>query len=115
MRRSGGLQASGYRRRRRTTGRHELVALLLEDDDPVGTLLLVHVEALAVVAAHALAFHDLRAADGAPIAGLLADLAGVAFLPAFDPEDGQVGQDPKRRAYRTQVAAVQVSDEHGCG
>ena len=75
-------------------------------------LLLVEVEPLAVVAAHALARDDLRAANRAPLAGLLADLAGLAFRPALDPEHGQVRDDAEHRADRAQEPAVQVSHEH---
>ena len=55
--------------------------------DPVHALLLVRVDTLAVVAAHALGPHDLRPADGAPLAGALADLAALALRPALDAEE----------------------------
>ncbi len=45
------------------------------DDDPVRALLLVHIETLAVVAAHAFGHDDLRALDRAPLAGFLTQLA----------------------------------------
>src|SRR5262249_9213899 len=86
---------------------------LAPQDDPVGALLLIEVEPLAVVAADALALHDLRSANGAPLAGLLADLAGPAFAPSLDAEHRERRQDAERRADRAEEAAVQVADEHG--
>src|SRR5262249_40860739 len=73
--------------------RHCRVALSLVEDQPVWALLLIHVEALAIVAPHAFARDDLRPADGAPLARLLANLAGLALGPPLDPEHGQVRDD----------------------
>ena len=68
--------------------------------EPVRALLLIEVEPLAVVAAHALALDDLRPADRAPLAGLLADLAGVALGPALDPEHRRQLRDQCRASRR---------------
>src|SRR4051812_16284436 len=80
----------------------------------VRTLLRVLIEPLTVVAAHALGEHDLRPPNGTPLAGLLADPAGLAFRPALDAEDRQLRQDPQKRAERTQKPAVEIPDEDGC-
>ena len=53
-------------------------------------LLLIHIEAFTVVAAHTLTGYDPGPANRSPLALLLADLAAVAFGPAFNPEHGQV-------------------------
>src|SRR5207253_10200609 len=92
---------------RRVAGEH---FALLADDDPVRALLLVHVEALAVVAAHAFRRDDLRSANRAPLAGLLANLARLTFRPALDAEHGQVRQQTEKRADGTQEAAIEISD-----
>ena len=76
-------------------------------------LLLVHVEALAVVTPHAFARDDLRPPNRAPLARLLADLAALALGPALDAEDRQVREDAQRRADGAEKAAVQVAHEHG--
>src|SRR5262245_20622942 len=76
-------------------------------------LLLIEVKSLAVVAADALALHDLRPANRAPLAGLLADLARSALAPSLDAEDGERRQDAQRRPDRAEEPAVQVADEHG--
>ena len=100
-------------------GRDEHVALAPEDD-PVRALLLIQVEPLAVVAAHALALDDLRPADRAPLARLLADLAGVALGPALDrktvrfermPSIAPTGQ--RKRQYRLRTKTVATSSTPG--
>src|SRR5439155_26770033 len=81
------------------------------DDDPVRALLLVQIEPLAVIAAHALRLDNPGALNGAPLAGLLADLARLAFRPALDPKHRQVRQQAEERADRAQKPAVQISHE----
>ena len=81
------------------------------DEYPVRALLLVHVEPLAVVTPHAFGHDDLRPLDRAPLAGLLAELAAVAFRPALDAEDRQLREQPQRGAEGTQESAVEISHE----
>ena len=73
--------------------------------------LLIEVEPLAVVATHAFALDNLRTADRAPFARLLADLARVALGPPFDPKHRQVRDQPQRRADGTAKAAIQIPDD----
>src|SRR5262245_30158400 len=84
---------------------------LPDDDQVVRALLLVGVEPLAVVAADAFALDDLRPLNRAPLAGLLADAAGLALRPALDLEDRQVRQHAERRPQRTQEPAIRVAHE----
>src|SRR5262249_62365771 len=102
---SGGTSPAALQRSR--LRRYERVALAPQDD-PVRALLLIEVQTLAVVAADAFALHDLRAADRAPLAGFLADLAGLALAPALDAEHGQRRQDAERRADRAEEPAVEI-------
>src|SRR5881396_3310592 len=76
------------------------------------TLLLIHVQPFAVVTADALTLDDYRPANGSPLALLLADLAGLAFRPAFDPEHREVRKQAKKRADRTEKSAVQIPNEN---
>src|SRR5687768_3062128 len=85
---------------------------LTAKDDPMRALLLIHVEALAVVAAHAFRHDDFRPFDRTPLTRLLAQLARVAFRPALDAENREFGEEPQGRTERTQEATVQISDEH---
>src|SRR6187399_2179069 len=85
--RSSGRGSAG---RDRTAPRQDVG--LADQDQVVGTLLLVVIQPLAVVAAYALALDDLRPLDRPPLAGFLADAAGVALRPALDAEDGQIRQ-----------------------
>ena len=83
---------------RRTPSRRRLVKTIsssrrscfLLDNQPVRTLLFVHVEALAIIAADALAGDDSGSANGSPLARFFADLACIAFRPTLDPENSQV-------------------------
>src|SRR6266404_1342556 len=79
----------------------ERLGVLPPQDDPMRAFLLVEIEPLAVVAAHALGDQDLRAADRVPLARLLADLARLALGPALDPKHRQVRQQSERRTDRT--------------
>src|SRR5262245_33062337 len=92
-------------------GRSGRLVGFLQNDDPVRALLLIHVEALAVVAADALALDDLWPLDRAPLTRLLADLAVVALGPALDLKNGQVREDAEKRADRTEEPAVQVAND----
>ena len=58
----------------------------------MGALRGVGVESFTVVTAYTLSHYDFRSANGAPFARLFAQLARVAFRPAFDPEDGEFGK-----------------------
>jgi radical SAM superfamily enzyme YgiQ (UPF0313 family) len=84
---------------------------LPNDDEVMRAPGLIVVQPLAVVAADALRQHDLRAADRAPLAGLLADAAGVALGPALDAEHGQLRQHAEKRADGAQEPAVRVPHE----
>ena len=74
--------------------------------------LLIHVEALAVIAADAFAGDDLRTANRAPLAFLLADFAIVAFTPALDSEDREVRKQTEKRSDGAEKPAVQIANEH---
>ena len=63
---------------------------ILFEDQPVRALVLVHVEAFAIVASDAFARDDFRPTNRSPLTGFFADLARVAFGPAFDPKDRQI-------------------------
>ena len=80
----------------------------------VRALLGVLIESLAVVASDALGQHDLRTANGAPLTGLLADLARVALGPPLDTKDRERRQNPQSGAERTEEPAVQIPHEHRC-
>src|SRR5262245_4086951 len=83
----------------RGAGGHRRAGLALQLEQPVWAALLVVVEDLAVVAAHALGFQDLPLADGAPLAGLLAERALAALGPTFDgPEGRHLRDETQRRA-----------------
>src|SRR6187399_637062 len=87
------------------------LSLLSQEDQPVRAFLLVHVEAFAIVTAHAFACDDFRAANCSPFTLLLADRAGIAFRPPFDPKYGQCGEQSQERANRAQKSAIEVSDK----
>src|SRR5262245_41494313 len=76
-------------------------------EQPVRAALLVGVEDLAVVAAHALREHDLALADRAPLALFLAELALAALGPALDLEDREQRDEPERGAERAQEPAIE--------
>src|SRR5579862_1438826 len=83
-----------------------------QQNDPVRALLLIEVKPLAVVAPHALALDDLGSPNRTPLARLLADLAGAAFLPAFDAEHRRhLRDDAERGADGAEKAAVEIADE----
>src|SRR5262245_1592613 len=103
------MRLSGWLRHRGLTRQYLAFA---PDDDPMRALLLVHVETLAVVAAHAFGHDDLRALDGAPLAGLLAQLAGIALGPALDAEDRDLRQQPQRCPERTEKPTIEIPHEH---
>src|SRR5882762_8700608 len=71
-------------RRARDGGSDEDLVAATSEDDPMRAFLLVEVEPLAVVAAHAFALDDLRSANRPPLARLLANLARLALGPALD-------------------------------
>src|SRR5262245_11160531 len=85
---------------------------LLLDDQPVRALLLIHVQALAIIASDTLARDDLRASNRSPLALLLADLARITFRPTLDPKNGQVGKQSQKRPDWAQEPAIEVPDEH---
>src|SRR5262249_5681249 len=83
------------------------------EHDPVDALLLVHVEALAIVAANSLGLDDFRSLDRAPLTRPLADLARLALGPALDRTKRRHGRnDAECRADRAQKPAVQIANEH---
>ena len=88
------------------------LCLFLEKNEPVRAFPCVRVKPLAIIASHALAGDDLRAADGSPFTGLLADLAGIALGPPLDPEDREVGKQTQKRTYRTKKTAIQIPHEN---
>ena len=49
--------------------------------------LLIVIDSLAVIAAHAFGNRDAGAIDRPPFARVFANLAGVAFAPAFNAKD----------------------------
>src|ERR1044072_4364289 len=81
-------------------------------EQPVRAALLVVVEDLAVVAAHAFGEHDLALADRPPLAGLLAKPALAAFRPALDLEHGGQRYEPERSTERAEKPTVEVAHEH---
>src|SRR5262245_51588315 len=92
-----------------------IVPLVLPSNDyPMRALLLVHVKTLAVIAADTLSHDDLRPVDGAPLTRFFTDLARVALRPSLDAEDGELRQQPERRAERAQESTVEIPDEDGC-
>src|SRR5437870_6066591 len=97
-------------RAKRSSTRPGLRFLL--DNQPVRALLLVHVEALAIVASDALTRDDFGSANRTPLAGFLADLTRIAFRPTLDPKNSQVREQSKKRANRTEEPAIQIPDEN---
>ncbi len=81
------------------------------EDEPVRTHRLVFVQSFAVVATYALGQRDLRPLNRTPVASLLAHFARLAFVPALDAKDGEVGQQTQTSPDRAQVAAIEVADE----
>src|SRR5262245_52934263 len=78
-----GQSSSPAAERRRSMKSSSSCSFLLEDE-PVGTLGLIQIETLAVIAADAFARYDFRSLNRAPFALLFTDQAGIAFRPAFD-------------------------------
>ena len=75
--------------------------------------ILVRVEAFAIVASHTFAGDDPRPTNRSPLTGFFTDLARVAFGPALDRKERQVGKQSQKRSDGTKKAAVQIPDEHG--
>src|SRR6185503_12187005 len=93
---------------RRALAGHGRAGLALQLEQPVWAALLVVVEDLAVVAAHALGLDDLALADRAPFAGLLAQRALAALRPALDLEHGgDARHETERRAERAKKPAIE--------
>src|SRR4029079_5560781 len=85
-------------------------AFLLHDHQPVHARFFVGVDPLAIVTAHALRLDDLRALNGAPLAGALADLARLAFGPSLDwQQGGDLRNDAEHGADRTEKPAIEVA------
>ena len=77
-------------------------------DEPVRAPVLIRVEPFAVVTADALADENLWPVDGAPLAGLLAKLAGLTLAPPFDAKHRQVGQKPEAGPDRAEIPAMRL-------
>ena len=56
-------------------------------DDPVDAFLLIVIDPLAVIAAHALGNGDAGSINCSPFTCVFTNLAGVAFAPAFNAKD----------------------------
>src|SRR5262245_55415642 len=73
----------------------------LDKDEPVWAFFLVHIEPFTVVATNTLTGDYFGATNRSPFAGLLANLARIAFLPTLDPKHGEIRKQPEECADRT--------------
>src|SRR5690242_18254775 len=96
----------------RGSGPERRAGFPLQLEQPMRAALLVVVEDLAVVAAHALGLQDLPLTDRAPLAGLLAQSALAALGPAFDRLDRRdLRDEAERRAERAEEPAIEIPHE----